>query len=178
MRAQGSLRSRNCKHGGRKQFRPGSTKCSMLGNGRGTTDTSGGHMGEEGVNTDDLKAKPGWQTTEFYITVFTALMPAMTAVFNRDFSSQVQNWAAVAAGIATAGYALSRSMSKQAVVKARPTSSRRLCMRQPRQRRLRKPAHLPSERWQLCPLTRWRRSWPSSIDSPQLRWLWTTSNAT
>ncbi len=65
-----------------------------------------------------MTSKPGWQTTEFYVTILTACLPLLTAVFNQDFSGQVQSWAAVAAGVATAAYAVSRGMSKQSVAKA------------------------------------------------------------
>ncbi len=62
--------------------------------------------------------KPGWRTTEFYVTVFAAMSPLLTAVFHREFSgAQVQSWATVAAAVASAAYAISRAHSKQEIAK-------------------------------------------------------------
>jgi hypothetical protein len=72
-------------------------------------------------STDDLSAKPGWQTSEFYVTSFTACMPIVTAIFHRDFTGQIQALATVAAGVATASYSVARSHSKAGATKAKAT---------------------------------------------------------
>lgn len=71
------------------------------------------------ANTSQIKSKPGWQTTEFYITVFTACLPLSAIIFHRDFSNQVQPWSAAAAGIASAAYVIARSLTKRSVMNAR-----------------------------------------------------------
>lgn len=60
-----------------------------------------------------MPVKPGYLTTEFYLTLLTGLSPLLSMVFHRDVSSSLQGWAAAAAGIATATYALSRSLVKR-----------------------------------------------------------------
>jgi len=63
--------------------------------------------------------KPGWRTSEFYVTLFAAMTPLFTAIFHKDFSGdQIQAWATVAAAIATSAYAISRAHSKRAMVQA------------------------------------------------------------
>lgn len=74
-----------------------------------------------GCSPVEMTSKAGWRTTEFYVTIFTATMPLITAIFHRDFSGQVESWSVIASGIATASYALSRSRSKQAVATAKAT---------------------------------------------------------
>ena len=73
-----------------------------------------------GDTTTEITAKPGWQTTEFYVTALTAMLPILTAVFHRSFTNtQVQGWATMAAAIASGCYAFSRAHSKQAVMTAK-----------------------------------------------------------
>lgn len=79
-------------------------------------------MGEASIdcNIADLHYKAGWRTTEFYVTVFMAMTPIMAGLFHTEFSGeQVQGWAALAAGIASAGYAVARSSSKKAAINAK-----------------------------------------------------------
>jgi hypothetical protein len=70
------------------------------------------------MDKEAIAAKPGWQTSEFYVTILTALMPIMAALFHRDFSSQIQPFAAISAGLATAAYTVARSHNKHAALKA------------------------------------------------------------
>jgi head-tail adaptor len=73
---------------------------------------------DESTSTFDNKA--GWRTTEFYVTLLTAMLPIITAVFHTDFTgTQVQAWSTVAAAIATVGYSISRSHSKNGALMAR-----------------------------------------------------------
>jgi hypothetical protein len=58
--------------------------------------------------------KPGFQTTEFWVVILTAMLPLFTLIFHKDFTSEVQTWAAVAAGLATVIYTISRSFVKSA----------------------------------------------------------------
>jgi hypothetical protein len=62
--------------------------------------------------------KAGIRTTEFWVVIFTALMPALTLISHKDFSSSVQSWATAAAGLATVVYVLSRSLVKSSYAKA------------------------------------------------------------
>jgi multisubunit Na+/H+ antiporter MnhC subunit len=59
-------------------------------------------------------AEPGYTTTEFWVTLFTLVMPAVTLIFHRDFSAQVQTFAVAAAGVAAAIYSLARAVRKSA----------------------------------------------------------------
>jgi hypothetical protein len=64
--------------------------------------------------------KAGWRTTEFYVTLLTALLPIFTTVFHTEFTgTQVQAWSTLAAAIATVGYSMSRSRSKDASMMAK-----------------------------------------------------------
>lgn len=64
--------------------------------------------------------RTGLRTTEFWITLLTALLPALTIVFHRDFTTQVQTWATVAAGIATAVYVVTRGFVKTRYARESP----------------------------------------------------------
>lgn len=67
-----------------------------------------------------IEFKTGWRTTEFYVTLITAMLPIITAVFHKEFdSAQVQAWSTMAAAIATVGYSLSRSHNKNGVALAK-----------------------------------------------------------
>ena len=62
--------------------------------------------------------KPGYLTTEFWVTLITLLLPFITLVFGKDLSNQVPTIAMAAAGLAAACYALSRALTKSARSKA------------------------------------------------------------
>jgi hypothetical protein len=69
-------------------------------------------------STIQTEPKAGLQTTEFWVTVVTLLLPVLTLIFHKDFSNQVEAIATVAAAIATAAYSVSRALAKSALVKA------------------------------------------------------------
>jgi len=62
--------------------------------------------------------KPGYLTTEFWVTLITLLLPVLTLAFGTDLSSQVPTIAAAAAGLAAVTYSLSRALTKSAQSKA------------------------------------------------------------
>jgi len=62
--------------------------------------------------------KTGYLTTEFWVVIFTALLPLFTLIFHKDFTDQVQTWAAAAAGLATVAYIISRAFVKSAYARA------------------------------------------------------------
>jgi len=71
-------------------------------------------------DTSTLDIKSGWRTTEFYVTLITAMLPIITAVFHKQFdSTQIQAWSTMAAAIATVGYSVSRSHNKSGVAMAK-----------------------------------------------------------
>jgi hypothetical protein len=67
--------------------------------------------------------KPGFQTTEFWVVILTALLPLLTLIFHKDFTNQVQTWATAAAGLATVIYIISRSFVKSAYARAQTNAS-------------------------------------------------------
>lgn len=58
--------------------------------------------------------KNGWKTTEFYVTVITDVGIVAAAVGG----VLPPKWAAVAAGVAQAAYAISRGLAKQSTTTA------------------------------------------------------------
>jgi hypothetical protein len=66
--------------------------------------------------TDPLK--PGPKTTEFLVTILTALLPLGTAIWHQDFSGYVQAVAAGISGVVTLVYILSRTFVKKAAIAA------------------------------------------------------------
>lgn len=60
--------------------------------------------------------KPGWRTTEFVVTVLTDIGIVAAAVGGVLPSK----WAAIAAGVAQAAYAISRGLTKQGSAAAAP----------------------------------------------------------
>jgi len=63
--------------------------------------------------------EPGFRTTEFWVTILTLLLPLATLIWHQDFSSQIQSLAVVAAGLASAIYAVARSVRKASTDKSR-----------------------------------------------------------
>jgi len=47
-------------------------------------------------------ATPGYTTSEFWLTLLTAVAPALTIALNRDVTSELQVWAQIAAAVTTA----------------------------------------------------------------------------
>jgi hypothetical protein len=60
----------------------------------------------------------GFRTTEFYVVILTWLLLLSTLIWHRDFSSLVVPIATLAAGIASAAYAISRAITKSGRAKA------------------------------------------------------------
>jgi hypothetical protein len=60
----------------------------------------------------------GFRTTEFYVVILTWLLPLVTLIWHRDFSSLAVPLSTLAAGIANAAYAISRAMTKSGRAKA------------------------------------------------------------
>jgi negative regulator of sigma E activity len=63
--------------------------------------------------------EPGYTTTEFWVTVLTLAMPAVTLIWHQDFSAQIQTIAVAAAGLASAIYAVVRTLRKSAADNSR-----------------------------------------------------------
>lgn len=61
--------------------------------------------------------KTGWKTTEFYVTVLTDVGLVAAAVGGVLPSK----WAAIAAGVAQAAYAISRGLTKNGVTTVTPS---------------------------------------------------------
>lgn len=78
---------------------------------------------------DTLDPKPGYATTEFWVTIGTIIVTAVVAIgamFNLNFSKDhldalIPALAPIAAGIASAVYAVSRSHTKKAHYEALTT---------------------------------------------------------
>lgn len=58
--------------------------------------------------------KPGFQTSEFWATLLTGLLPVFTLIFHRDFAPYVPAIATGLSIIAGMVYTLGRSMVKKA----------------------------------------------------------------
>lgn len=59
------------------------------------------------------KPKPGYLTTEFWSTILIDVFALVAIIYpGHDFSQHVQQWSLLAAGIAQAGYSLSRGYAK------------------------------------------------------------------
>lgn len=66
----------------------------------------------------DPAIKPGYLTTEFYVTLAGFVLPLCTFIWHRDFSGYVQTVAQAAAAIASVAYIISRAVVKRAHVEA------------------------------------------------------------
>lgn len=71
-------------------------------------------MSDISTGTTTSSAEPGYTTTEFWVTLLTLVMPAVTLIFHRDFSTQIQVFSVAAAGLASAVYAIARTFRKAA----------------------------------------------------------------
>jgi hypothetical protein len=56
--------------------------------------------------------KPGYLTTEFYVTILTNVLAVVSALFHKRLGLDVTKDAAVIAGVANAVYTLARSHTK------------------------------------------------------------------
>lgn len=63
-----------------------------------------------------MNPKPGFTTSEFYVTLLVALSPVLTVVFHHDVSSSFQAWAVIASGVATAVYTIGRVFVKHTTI--------------------------------------------------------------
>ena len=67
--------------------------------------------------------KPGYATTEFWITLLTVAASLVTAVkptlASKVGADQVRQWAAIAAGVASVGYAIARALTKHGAAQVR-----------------------------------------------------------
>lgn len=66
------------------------------------------------TGTTATSAEPGYTTTEFWVTLLTLVMPVVTLIFHRDFSTQIQVLSVAAAALASAVYAIARTVRKTA----------------------------------------------------------------
>jgi hypothetical protein len=57
--------------------------------------------------------RPGWATSEFYVTAFSAVATLATLIWHKDFSGYVQAAALLASGIAGGWYSHSRTTLKK-----------------------------------------------------------------
>lgn len=70
------------------------------------------------METPPTEPKAGPLTTEFWVTVFSAIAPVVTFLFQKDLSSQVQPLAASVAALVSTAYVISRAWTKSAYIKA------------------------------------------------------------
>lgn len=73
--------------------------------------------------TPPIIGKPGVQTTEFYVTVATVLCAVASVILHRDLNHDVPLVAEAAAALTTAGYSVSRAITKVGVVRALSNAS-------------------------------------------------------
>ena len=63
-----------------------------------------------------MNPKPGFLTSEFYVTLLVAISPILTLVFHHDVSTSFQQWALIASGVATAIYTICRAFVKHTTI--------------------------------------------------------------
>lgn len=69
---------------------------------------------------EDPTVKPAWMSTEFWLTVLPVILLMFKALTGKDTSGiDLAGLAALAAAVMTAGYGISRSIQKRAVIVAK-----------------------------------------------------------